>query len=148
MDRLQPKLIKPESTLIEKTALDLAAVFYEAGRSSGLKSKHKDAKSYAKAYLKEFIPKAVELLMEILSKDSTPQPMRDAIYDAFMERTNDIDLAHLGLPVFENPFADTFVSDKVIPQSPIVGTSPKKHKGRIEDLPLSQMLHQKEKLNG
>lgn len=147
MDRLQPKLIKPESTLIEKTALELAAVFYEAGRSSGLKSKHKDAKSYAKAYLTKFIPKAVELLMDIISKDTTPQAQRDAIYDALMERTNDKDLSNT-IPIFNNPLAATFIPDtKDTRGGPLVGTSPKK-KNRIEDLPLDRMLHQGNKING
>lgn len=154
MDRLQPKkIIKPESLLIEQTALELAAAFYEGGRSAGLKSKYKNPKDYAKAYLVKFIPKAVELLMEILAKDSTPQAQRDAIYDAFMERSNDKDLANT-IPIFDNPLAKSFISDKVIPQSPLIGNSPtypakkKKHKGRIEDLPLDNMLHQKGHLNG
>lgn len=155
MDRLQPKkIIKPESTLIEQTALQLAATWYEIGRGQGLKSKYKNPKDYARAYVKQFIPKAVELLMEILAKDSTPIHMKDAIYDCFMERTNDHDLASTGIPIFDNPLAKTFVSDKVIPQSPLVATSPtypakkKKNKGRIEDLPLDNMLHQKGHLNG
>lgn len=142
------KIVTPESLVIEKTALELAANFWEIGKSQGLTSKFKDARSYAKCHVKEFIPIAVSILMDMLGKDHIPNDQKDMIYAAFMERTNDTDLAHLGLPVFENPFADTFISDKVIPQSPIIGTSPKKHKGRIEDLPLSQMLHQKEKLNG
>jgi hypothetical protein len=148
MDRLQPKLIKPESTLIEKTALELAAVFYEAGRSSGLKSKHKDARSYAKAYLIKFIPKAVDLLMDILANPATPQAQKDAIYDALMERTNDKDLANTGLPVFENPLAATFIPDtKDTRGGPLVGTSPKK-KNKLEDLPLDQMLYQGNKHHG
>ncbi len=152
MDRLQPKLIKPESILIEETALALAAAFWEVGKSQGLPTKHKTAQSYAKAYVKQFIPKAVDYLMDILSQPHTPQFMKDAIYDAFMERTNDTDLSNIGLKVFENPLAASFVSDKVIPQKPLIANSPKKkHKGRIEDLPLDYLLAQateKVKLNG
>lgn len=150
MDRLQPKLIKPESTLIEKTALELACVYYEAGRSSGLTSKYKNPKAYAKAYVKNFIPKAVDLLMDILAKDSTPQAQKDAIYDALMERVNDKDLASTGIPVFENPAAFSFIPDtKDNRGGPLVINSPKKkNKNRIEDLPLDRMLHEGNKING
>jgi len=149
MDSLKPKLIKPESTLIEKTALELAATFYEIGRGQGLKSKYKNPRDYAKAYVKNFIPKAVDILMDMLAKESTSKEMKDAIYDAFMERANDQDLANVGIPVFENPLAATFVSDKVVEQSPLVGISPKKkNKGRLEDLPLDKMLYQGNPKNG
>jgi len=100
--KLTKNLITPQSLLIEKTALELAAVFYEAGRSSGLTSKHKDARAFAKANVEKFIPKAVELLMDILAKDNTPQDQRDLIYEAFMERTNDKELSNIGIPVFKN----------------------------------------------
>lgn len=149
MDTLKQKLIKPESTLIEKTALELAATFYEIGRGQGLKSKYKNPRDYAKAYLIKFIPKAVDLLMDILAKPETPQSQKDAIYDAIMERTNDKDLANT-IPIFDNPLAATFVPDtKDTRGGPLVGTSPKKkHKGRIEDLPLDRMLFERNKQNG
>jgi hypothetical protein len=117
---LERKLIKPESILIEQTALQLAAVYYEAGRSSGLTSKHKDARAFARANVTKFIPKAVELLMDILAKESTPKEMKDAIYDAFMERSNDEELSNIGIKAFENPFAESFVSDKVVEQKPVI----------------------------
>lgn len=109
---LEKKLIKPESLVIEKTALELAAIFYEAGRSSGLTSKHKDARSFAKANVEQFIPKAIELLMDIISKDSTPQDQRDLIYDAFLERSNDKELSNCGIPIFENN--TPFLADKPV----------------------------------
>ena len=59
--KIGKNLITPQSLLIEKTALELAAVFYEAGRSSGLTSVCKNAKQYAKRNVEKFIPKAVEL---------------------------------------------------------------------------------------
>ncbi|MDE2031379.1 MAG: hypothetical protein KGI58_03940 [Patescibacteria group bacterium] len=154
MDRLQPKLIKPESTLIEKTALELAASFYEIGRGQGLKSKYKNARSYAKAYVKNFIPKAVDLLMDILAKDSTPQAQKDAIYDCLLERVNDKDLASTGIPVFENPAAFSFIPDtKDNRGGPLVINNPnanskKKKRNRIEDLPLDVMIYQGNKING
>lgn len=111
MDRLQKNaLITPQSLLIEKTALELAAAFYEGGRSAGLKSKHKDARSFAKANVETFIPKAVELLMTMIGSDAIPQDQKDLIYEAFMERTNDQDLSNCGIPVFENN--TPFLADK------------------------------------
>lgn len=123
MSGLEKRLIQPESILIEKTALDLAAIYYEAGRASGLTSKHKDPRSFARANVTTFIPKAVELLMDILAKDSTPKAMKDAIYDAFMERTNDVGLANNGIKEFENPLAKDFVSDKVVIPKPIIANT-------------------------
>lgn len=120
MTKLVNKLIKPESILIEQTALQLAAVYYEAGRSSGLTSKHKDARAFARANVTTFIPKAVELLMEMISKDSTPKEQKDAIYDALLERANDEELSNIGIKAFENPFAESFVSDKVVEQKPVI----------------------------
>ncbi|MDE2031407.1 MAG: hypothetical protein KGI58_04080 [Patescibacteria group bacterium] len=150
MSSLHRKIITPQSTLIEKTALDLACVFYEAGRSSGLTSKYKNPKAYAKKHLTNFIPLAVNYLMDILAKDSTPQAQKDAIYDALMERVNDKDLASTGIPVFENPSAFSFIPDtKDTRGGPLVINSPKKKKkNRIEDLPLDRMLHEGNKING
>lgn len=103
MDRLQPnKLVTPSSLLIEKTALEFAAVYYEAGRSTGLTSKHKDARSFAKANVEKFIPLAVSTLLDMLGKDSVPQEQKDVIYDAIMERTNDKELSLIGIKEFEN----------------------------------------------
>lgn len=102
MDSISKNLITPQSLLIEKTALELAAVFYEAGRSSGLTSKHKDARSFAKANLEKFIPKAIQHLMDMLSNPATPEDFKSLIYEAFMERSNDTDLSNIGIPVFEN----------------------------------------------
>ena len=96
------KIVTPQSLVIEKTALELAAILYEAGRSSGLTSKHKDAKAFAKANVQTFIPKAVELLMDMLGNPATPQDQKDLIYDAIMERTNDPELSNSGIPVFKN----------------------------------------------
>lgn len=141
---LEKKLITPESLVIEKTALELAANFWEIGKSQGLTSRYKDARTYAKRHVKEFIPTAISILMDMLGKDHISMDQKDMIYAAFLERTNDTDLSNIGLKAFENPLAASFVSDKVIPQKPLVANS----KRRIEDLPLSSMLHNKEKLNG
>lgn len=130
MDSLSQKaLITPQSLLIEKTALEFAAVFYEAGRSSGLKSKHKDARAFAKANLTRFIPKAIEHLMDLLGKDYIPQDQKDLIYEAIMERANDPDLSNCGIPVFKVPIE--YKSDKHVPPAPVIVNTT-----RIEDLPL------------
>lgn len=150
MSSLERKLITPQSVLIEKTALEFACVFYEAGRSSGLTSKHKDAKSYAKKYLTKFIPLAVSHLMDMLSNPNVHKEQKDLIYDALLERANDKDLSNT-IPIFDNPLAATFISDtKDTRGGPLVINSPKKkHKGRIEDLPLDRMLFERNnKQNG
>lgn len=120
MDRLQKNnLVTPQSLLIEKTALELAATFYEIGRSSGLTSKHKDARSFAKANVEKFIPKAVETLMDMIGSGAIPEDQKTLIYEAFMERTNDKDLSNCGIPVFENN--TPFLADKpVIYDQPII----------------------------
>ena len=78
--------------LIEITAGELAATFYEAARSSGMKSKYPNARIYAKNNLETFVPKALELLLEMLGKEDTPEHMKNEIYDAIMERNEDKDL--------------------------------------------------------
>lgn len=90
------RIISPASVIIEKTALNMAAVFYEAGRSSGLKSKFKTARHYAAANLEKFVPHAVVHLREMLYKPDTPNEMKAIIHDAILERINDpeaVDLA-------------------------------------------------------
>jgi hypothetical protein len=127
MSKLVNKLIKPESILIEKTALEMAAVYYEAGRATGFTSKYKDPRSFAHANVEKFIPMAVELLMEMLTKDSTPKEQKDAIYDAFMERTNDQELSNIGIDAFKND--NPFTSDKVVEPKPVIWNTEK-----IEDI--------------
>lgn len=140
---LERKLIKPESILIEKTALDLAAVYYEAGRSAGLTSKHPDAKSFARANVTQFIPKSVEILMDMLGNPATPKEQKDAIYDALLERANDKELSNSGIPIFENPMAEKFVSDKVVEQKPVIWNTTS-----IEDALTEQGLFRKDIKNG
>jgi hypothetical protein len=84
------KVLKPRSVLIEKVAGELAATFYEIGRSQGLTSKHKNARAYARANLEKFIPKAIEHLIECLGPKSTlPVEAKEEIYNELMERVND-----------------------------------------------------------
>lgn len=101
---LEKKIIKPHSVLIEQTAADLCATFYEAGLSSGLKSKHKTHKAFVHANLEKFIPKAVELLIDILANPATPDNQKEAISEALIERANDPELVILNEPI--QPFKE------------------------------------------
>lgn len=116
--RVNNHVVTPHHLLIEKTALELAAVFYEAGRSAGLTSKHKNARSFAKANVENYIPKAVEFLLDIMNNPATPKDQKDMIYDAIMERTNDQDLSNIGIKAFENNAE--FTSDRVEKVEPII----------------------------
>jgi hypothetical protein len=95
-------LVTPQSLLIESTAMEIAQVFYEAGRNSGLTSKHKNGKAFAKANLEKFIPKAVELLLNMIGSDAVTVENKDLILAALMERTNDVELSNNGIKAFEN----------------------------------------------
>lgn len=97
------KLTTPKHVIIERTALEFAAVFYEAGRSQGATSRYKNARDFAKANLETFIPKAIEILTDMLSQPNIPQSMKDEISDALIERANDPDLAFLSEPKKELP---------------------------------------------
>lgn len=79
----------PRYTLIEKTAAELAAVWYSVGRSQGLTSKWKDERAYARANFTKFIPKAVELLLSMLGRSDMHELQKSEIYESLMERHND-----------------------------------------------------------
>lgn len=84
---------KPINPLIYKVAGEFAAIMYETGRSQGMKSKHKNARSYAQAYLEKYIPLAVKHLIELLKPTSNCTDfMRMEIYEALMDPVNDPDL--------------------------------------------------------
>lgn len=119
--RVNNHVVAPHHLLIEKTALDLATAFYEGGRSAGLTSKHKNARSFAKANVEKYIPKAVEVLLEILNNPATPKDQKDMIYDAIMERTNDQELGSIGIKAFENNAE--FTSDDVVKVEPLIVTT-------------------------
>lgn len=90
------RIISPASVIIEKTALNFAATFYEVGRSQGLTSKFKTARHYASANMEKFVPHAIHHLREMLYKDDTPHEMKAIIHEAILERINDpeaVDLA-------------------------------------------------------
>lgn len=111
------KIIEPHSVLIEKTAAEFAGTFFEAARSSGmgiinLQGERIDLRKYknnphrfARAHLEKFIASATHSLIEIMSRDTTPDSMKEQIYQAILERTNDEQVnatgALAGLPEFE-----------------------------------------------
>lgn len=92
---LEKKIIKPSSVLIEQTAADLAAAFFEVGLSQGIPTKHKTHKAFVHHNIEKFIPKAVEILTDMLANPATPQEQRDAILEALLERASDPDLSFL-----------------------------------------------------
>lgn len=86
------KLIQqPRSTLIEKTALEFAAVFYDVGRSQGMTSRHKSARHYAAHNFIKFIPRAVSHLIDILNQPNATPAMKLEIWTALQERIHDVD---------------------------------------------------------
>lgn len=82
-------ILKPADTLIEQVAGELAATWYEIGRSQGLKSKHKNALDYARANLEKFIPKALEHLIDMLNNPTVPIEQKEMIHDCIVARAND-----------------------------------------------------------
>lgn len=130
------KLVDPSSILIEQTAAKFAATWFEAARSSGMKLvmlqeekinllKYKnDPRKFARAHLEKFIPAAVHALIEILSKENTPEPMKELIYQAIQERTNDEQVnamgAQAGLAEFQN--TPLYTPDNIKPKPVIINT--------------------------
>lgn len=84
--------MKQQNVLIEKTAAELAGTYYEEMRSQGMTSKYKNARQFAKANIEKFIPLAVNILMSMLNRADISDHMKNEIYEAFLERSNDPDL--------------------------------------------------------
>ena len=80
---------QPKFNIIEHVAAELAAVFYETGRSQGLTSKYKNARVYAMNNLEKFVPHAVKALMDQLNDPSVSAEQKEEIYESLMERMND-----------------------------------------------------------
>lgn len=130
------KIADPSTVIVEKTAGEMAGVFYDAARSSGLKViqlqgqkinllKYKSPRDFARRHIEKFIPAAVHALTEILSRPETPVEQKDIIYNALMERVNDKDLDMMAktagdLPEFEQIVL--YKSDQEKPKPVIVNT--------------------------
>lgn len=132
------KIIEPHSILIEKTAAEFAGTFFEAARSSGmsiitLQGQKIDLRKYrnnpikfAKAHFEKFIPAATHALIEIMSRENTPVSMKEQIYQAILERTNDPGLDLMAktagdLPEFEQTVL--YKHDDEKPKPVIINTS-------------------------
>jgi len=79
----------PKSQLIEKTALQFACEYYEAGRNTGLTSKHKNARAFAKANVEKFVPLVISTFLDMLANPKFSEHMKREIWDAIQERHND-----------------------------------------------------------
>jgi hypothetical protein len=79
----------PRFNLIEHVAAELAANFYEVGRSQGLKSRHKNARTYALNNLERFVPHATKYLLDQLNDPSISAEAKDEIMESLFERVND-----------------------------------------------------------
>lgn len=127
------KLIEPHTVLIEQTAGQYAAIFWEACRSSGMKAgKYKTARSYARANLEQFIPLVVKNLIDIMSRPETTESMRQTIYLAIMERTNDEHVNAIGTQASLADFTNIplYKDDNEKPK-PIIFNTPKIDNGKI-----------------
>lgn len=81
-------ITRPKSLLIEQTAIELAAAFYDHARCEGLSCKpYKNQRDYVKKNFERFIPKALEHLTTLLEMCSS-DIMKNEIYEALLERAN------------------------------------------------------------
>ena len=134
---LAHKIKDPSDVIIEKTAGEMAGVFFEAARSSGmgiitlqgqkidLRKFKNNPRDFARRHLEKFIPAAVHALTEILARDSTPADQKEIIYQALLERVNDPDIDMMAktagnLPEFEQTVL--YKSDQEKPKPVIVNT--------------------------
>jgi len=130
------KIKDPSDVIIEKTAGEMAGVFYDAARSSGMTViqlqgqkinllKYKSPRDFARRHIEKFIPAAVHALTEILSRPNTLPDQKEIIYNALMERVNDPDLDMMAktagdLPEFEQTVL--YKSDQEKPKPVIINT--------------------------
>lgn len=94
MSNLAKKIIQPRDVLIERVAVEMAATWFEAAQNTPgmntLRKKYRnDPKRYAQMNLEKFIPHAVKHLIELLGKPHISLEMKEEIYNALLERTND-----------------------------------------------------------
>lgn len=130
------KIKDPSTVIVEKTAGEFAGVFYDAARSSGMKLiklqgktinllRYKSARDFARRHIEAFIPAAVHSLIEIMSRENTPEPQKRLIYEALMERVNDQDLDMIAktagdMPAFEQTVL--YKPDTELPRPVIINT--------------------------
>jgi hypothetical protein len=122
MGKLERKLIDPASTLIEQTAADMCAAWFETALSNGYTfPEGRSHKKFVHNHIEKFIPIACETLVGMLSlpDGQVSVEMKTAITEAILERANDPDLVDLSKP--KSPFD----FEKV---KPLVINTPKKDK--------------------
>lgn len=86
------KIVAPRFDIIEETAMKFAMTWYEAARSSGLKSKHKTGRLWALHNFQKFMIQAQDTLTSMLGRSDIAEPIKEKIYLALMERVNDPEL--------------------------------------------------------
>lgn len=84
----------PKQVVIEQTALEFAATFYDAARSSGANST-KGQKQWARDNFVKFIPMAVQHLTAMLAQDNVADYLKQQIHEALLERVNDPEMQML-----------------------------------------------------
>ncbi len=130
------KIVDPSNVIVEKTAGEMAGVFYDAARSSGMTKiqlqgvkinllKYKRTRDFARDHLEKFIPAAVHALIEIMSKPETSPDKKEMTYNALLERVNDEQLDAMGkqakLPEYENTIL--YKPDDVKPKPVIINST-------------------------
>lgn len=89
-------------TVIEETAIELAAAVYDETRKRGYQVKYKNQRAYVKANWEKYIPRAIDVLTQMLH-GNYPQEMKDTIYDALVHRASTRPKIN-GLPEFDPKF--------------------------------------------
>ena len=112
MTNIAKKLIRPSSEIIERTAAEMCALYYEVGRSQGLKTKYKTHKAFVHKYLENFIPMAVDSLVGMLGDPNVSDHLKKEIFEALEERKADPELDVFNEPV--NPFKEVASSPIII----------------------------------
>lgn len=88
------KISIPKNHLIEKTAIEFAAVWYDIARTNNqvdaaFIKKWPTQRKFAKAKFEKFIEPALKHLTSLLGRSDIPDIMKKEVYDAIMERNND-----------------------------------------------------------
>ncbi|SRR5258708_1507621 len=132
---LMIKIVDPSNVIIEKVAGEMAGIFYDAARSSGMTKvklqndiidlkRYKTPRSFARMHLEKFIPVAVHALTEIMTNPNTSEDKRQLIYQALLERINDTTVIETGklagLPEFEKTIL--YKPDTELPKPIIIDT--------------------------
>lgn len=104
---------KPRYTIIENVAINCAAEYFEACLSSGADcSKYKNHKDFARKQFQKFIPFAIDHLTTMLGNENLDKKLKDEIYFAIMERTNNLPEPKLSDLIDLKPLPPVIVNTK------------------------------------